>query len=191
MARLDQFLAKHDAIMLGSQTWQRLLALASSPQATFERTSQLVVLAKPIFAEIRNLSSIQFSSNIEMYLGFRLRAAERLVQAFPHGPENKPSLVMVANDFVFAVRDIMLFMAKSIAQNLDQPRNPGAPLPEGAPSRPAVAASIGFFRLIEDAARELSAHAPEHFGWLDRFYAELSDLPAAMAGELLTFQPRR
>jgi hypothetical protein len=191
MARLDQFLAKHDAIMLGSPTWQRLQALASGPQATFERTSKIVVLAKPILAEIRNLSSIQFSSNIDMYLGFRLRAAERLVQAFPHGPENNAAFVTVAHDFVFAIRDILLFIAKSIAQNLDQPRNPGATLPEGAPSRPAVAAAIGFFRLIEDAARELSAHAPEQFGWLDQFYAEIGDLPAAMAGELLTFQPRR
>lgn len=191
MTRLDQFLAKHDAIMLGSSTWQRVQALANGPQATFDRASQLVTLAKPIFAEIRNLSSIQFSSNIEMYLGFRLRAAERLAQAFPHGPENTAALVTVAHDFVFAIRDILLFMAKSIAQNLDQPRNPATPLPEGAPSRPAVAAAITFFRLIEGAARELAAYAPSHFGWLDPFYAELSDVPAALAGELLTFQPRR
>ena len=38
MARLDQFLAKHDAIMQGSPTWQRLTALATRPEATFERS---------------------------------------------------------------------------------------------------------------------------------------------------------
>ena len=127
-----------------------------------------------------------------MYLGFRLRAAERLVQAFPHGPENNAAFVTVAHDFVFAIRDILLFMAKSIAQNLDQPAQSGSAAAGGCAVAAARSrAAITFFRLIEDAARELSAHAPEHFGWLDQFYAELGDLPAAMAGELLTFQPRR
>ncbi len=105
------------------------------------RTAQLVVLSKPIFTEIKNLSSIQFSANIEMYLGFRLRAAEKLVQAFPHGPQNLPALVTVLHDFVFAVRDILLFMGKTIVQSLEQPRNSSAPLPDGAPSKGAVAAA--------------------------------------------------
>jgi hypothetical protein len=190
MARIEQFLARHDAMLQGSRTWQRLQGLASRPEASFERTAQLVVLCKPIFTEIRNLSSIQFSANIEMYLGFRLRAAERLVQALPHGPGNMPALVTVLHDFVFAIRDILLFMGKTVVQSREQPRNSSASLPEGAPSKGTVAATVTFFRLIEDAARELAARAPEHFGWLDQFYAELDDLPADVAGELLAFTPR-
>ncbi len=125
-----------------------------------ERTAQLVVLSKPILNEIRNLSSIQFSANIDMYLGFRLRAAERLVQAFPHGPQNLPALVTVLNDFVFAIRDILLFMGKTVVQNLEQPSASSTPL-DGAPSTGAVAATVTFFRLIEGAARDLSECAPE------------------------------
>ena len=53
-----------------------------------------------------------------------------------------------------------------------------------------MAATVTFFRLIEDAARELAACAPEHFGWLDQLYAELDDLPAEVTGELLAFTPR-
>ena len=135
MTRVEQFLARHDAMLQGSRTWQRLQAQASRPEADFRATAQLVVLSKPIFTEIKNLSSIQFSANIEMYLGFRLRAAEKLVQAFPHGPQNLPALVTVLHDFVFAVRDILLFMGKTIVQSLEQPRNPSAPLPDGAPSK--------------------------------------------------------
>ena len=190
MTRVEQFLARHDAMLQGSRTWQRLQAQASRPEATFETTAQLVVLSKPIFTEIKNLSSIQFSANIEMYLGFRLRAAEKLVQAFPHGPQNLPALVTVLHDFVFAVRDILLFMGKTIVQSLEQPRNSSAPLPDGAPSKGAVAAAVTFFRLIEDAARELAACAPEHFGWLGPLYAEMDNLPKDVTSELLVFAPR-
>jgi hypothetical protein len=191
LARIDQFVAKHDALMEGSPTWQRVTALATRPEATFERASRLVALAKPILTEIRNLSSIQFSSNIEMYLGFRLRAAEKLVQTFPHGLENPTPVVMVMHDFVFAIRDILLFMAKSVVQNKDRAPNPSAPLADGAPSKPAVAASVTFFRLVEDAARDLASHAPDYFGWLERLYAELDDLPTGLTAELLAFSPRR
>jgi len=190
MTRVEQFLTRHDAMMQNSPTWQRLQALASRPEAGFEHTAQLIVLCKPIFAEIRNLSSIQFSANIEMYLGFRLRAAERLVQAFPHGPANMPALVTVLQDFAFAIRDILLFLGKTVVQNVEPAGNPAAPPAEGAPSKGAVAATVTFFRLIEDSARELAARAPEHFGWLDSFYAELDDLPADLTGELLAFTPR-
>jgi hypothetical protein len=188
MARIEEFLARHDAMLQGSSTWQRLQALACRPEATFERTAQLIVLCKPIYNEIRNLSSIQFSANIEMYLGFRLRAAERLVQAFPHGPANLPALVTVLHDFAFAIRDILLFMGKTVVQSLQQ--SPDAPPADGEPSKGAVAATVTFFRLIEESAHELAARAPEHFGWLDQLYAELDDLPAEVAGELLAFTPR-
>ncbi|MGE0034684.1 MAG: hypothetical protein AB7S93_03535 [Xanthobacteraceae bacterium] len=188
IARIEQFLDRHDAMLQGSRTWQRLQALAARPEATFERSAQLIVLCKPIYNEIRNLGSIQFSANIDMYLGFRLRAAERLVQAFPHGPANLPALVTVLHDFAFAIRDILLFMGKTVVQSLQE--SPDAPPADGEPSKGAVAATVTFFRLIEDAARELATRAPEHFGWLDQLYAELDDLPAEVSGELLAFTPR-
>jgi hypothetical protein len=190
MARIEEFLARHDAMLQSSPTWQRLQALACRPEATFERTAQLIVLCKPIYNEIRNLSSIQFSANIEMYLGFRLRAAERLVQAFPHGPANLPALVTVLHDFAFAIRDILLFMGKTVVQSLQAPEHPAATSAEGEPSKGAVAATVTFFRLIEESARELAARAPEHFGWLDQLYAGLDDLPDEVADELLAFTPR-
>jgi hypothetical protein len=190
LACVESLLERNDAILHGSRTWQKVRALARRPEATFERTAQLVVLSKPILAEIRNLSSIQFSANIELYLGFRLRAAERLVQAFPHGPEDMPALVTVLNDFVFAIRDILLFMGKTVVQSLDQPPAATA-LPDDTPSRGAAAATVTFFRLIESAARDLSACAPELFGWVDQLYAGMDDLPAELTSELLAFAPRR
>jgi hypothetical protein len=191
MARMDQFLAKHDAVMNQSPTWQRLSVLAARPEASFEATAQLVRLAEPILVEIANLSSIQFSSNIEMYLGFRLRAARKLPQTFPHGPENVAASVMVMHAFIFAIRDILLFMAKTIVQNQDPPPDTSAPASADLPSRPAVGAAIMFFRLIEEAALALAREGPEHFGWLEPFYGELDDLPANLTGELLTFHPAR
>ena len=101
-----------------------------------------------------------------------------------------PALVTVLHDFAFAIRDILLFMGKTVVQNLEQPRHPAAPPADGAPSKGAVAATVTFFRLIEDAARELAARAPEHFGWLDQLYAELDDLPTEVRSELLAFTPR-
>ena len=173
----------------GVATWRKAQSLARRPEATLERTAQLVVLSKPILNEIRNLSSIQFSANIDMYLGFRLRAAERLVQAFPHGPQNLPALVTVLNDFVFAIRDILLFMGKTVVQNLEQPSASSTPL-DGAPSTGAVAATVTFFRLIEGAARDLSECAPELYGWLDQLYGVMDDLPTEVSSELLAFTPR-
>jgi hypothetical protein len=190
IARIEQFLTRHDAMMQGSPTWARFQDLARRPEATFERTAQLIVLCKPIFNEIRNLSSILFSANIEMYLGFRLRAAERLLQAFPHGPANLPALVTVLHDFAFAIRDILMFIGKTVVQSLRHPPHPDHPPADGEPSKGAIAATVTFFRLIEDSARELAARAPEHFGWLDQLYTELDDLPDAVAGELLAFTPR-
>jgi hypothetical protein len=190
-ARMDQFLAKHDAVVSQSPTWQRLAALAARPQASFDATVQLVRLAEQVMAEIANLSSIQFSSNIEMYLGFRLRAAQKLPQSFPHGPENVPAGVMVMHDFVFAIRDVLMFMAKTIVQNQDAPRDPKSLPSADLPSRSGVGAGIAFFRLIEEAARELAGASDEYFGWLKPFYAELDDLPAKLSGELLAFNPAR
>ena len=187
---VEQFLDRHDAMLLGSRTWQRLQSVARRPEATLERAAQLVVLSKPILNEIRNLSSIQFSANIEMYLGFRLRAAERLVQAFPHGPQNLPALVTVLHDFVFAVRDILLFMGKTVVQSLEQPSATPTPLPDGVPSKGAVAATVTFFRLIEGAARDLSGCAPELYGWVDQLYGVMDELPAEVSSELLAFTPR-
>lgn len=189
LACVEQFLERHDALLLESRTWQRLQSLARRPEATLERSAQLVVLAKPILNEIRNLSSIQFSANIDLYLGFRLRAAERLVQTFPHGPQNLPALVTVLHDFVFAIRDVLLFMGKTVVQSLEQTSTP-TPLPDGVPSKGAVAATVTFFRLIEGSARDLSACAPELFGWVDQFYGVMDDLPAEVSSELLAFTPR-
>lgn len=189
MARVEQFLAKHDAIIGQSPTWQRLAALAARPEATVEGSFRLVRLAEQVLAEIRNLSSIQFSSNIDMYLGFRLRAAEKLYRSFPNGPANVPAAVMVMHDFVFAIRDILLFMAKTIVQHRSGPFP--SPAPGDLPSRAAIGASIMFFQLIEDAALELAGEGPEYFGWLKPFYAELDDLPAGLSAELLTFNPAR
>jgi hypothetical protein len=189
LALIEQFLARHDALLQASPTWQRVQALANRPDASFERSAQLIVLCKPVFNEIRNLGSIQFSANIDMYLGFRLRAAERLLQAFPHGPANLPALVAVLHDFAFAIRDILLFMGKTVVQNVDPAGHPASSA-EGAPSKGTVAATVTFFRLIEDSARELASRAPEHFGWLDQLYAQLEHLPEEVAGELLAFTPR-
>ena len=191
MARLDQFLAKHDAVIGQSQTWLRFASLAARPEATFEGSYQLVRLAAEVLAEVRNLSSIQFSSNIDMYLGFRLRAAEKLHQTFPNGPENVRAAVMVMHDFVFAIRDILLFMAKTVVQQRTAPAELPSPLPGDLASRPAVGAAIMFFRLIEDAALDLAGTGAEYFGWLKPFYAELDDLPSAVANEVLTFNPGR
>jgi hypothetical protein len=191
MARLEQFLAKHDSIIAQSPTWQRLAALAERPQATFERSFRLVRLAQDALAEIANLSSIQFSSNIEMYLGFRLRTAEKLSQTFPDGPQNAAAGAMVMHDFILAVRDILLFMAKTIVQHRNAPVQGPSPAPSDLPSRAAIGASIMFFRLIEDAAIELAEEGAELFGWLKPFYAELDELAADLAGELLTFNPLR
>jgi hypothetical protein len=189
LACVEAFLDRHDAILQGSPTWRKVQSLARRPEATLELTAQLVVLSKPILSEIRNLSSIQFSANIDMYLGFRLRAAERLLQAFPHGPQNLPALVTVLNDFVFAIRDILLFMGKTVVQNLEQPSASSTPL-DGAPSTGAVAATVTFFRLIEGAARDLSECAPELYGWLDQLYGVMDDLPDEVSSELLAFTPR-
>ena len=144
-------------------------------------------LAQQILSEIANLSSIQFSSNIEMYLGFRLRAAETLYQGFPQGPQNKAAAVTVMHDFVFAIRDVLLFLAKTVAQSGGEAAS--SPPPGDLPSRAAVGATITFFRLIEEAAFELARERPEHFGWLKPFYAGLDDLPMDLTAELLTFNP--
>jgi hypothetical protein len=189
MTRMEQFLAKHDAIMAQSPTWARLATLAAAPDASFEGAFRMVRLAQPILTEIGNLSSIQFSSNIEMYLGFRLRAAEKLYQSFPHGPENVSSAVMVMHDFVFAIRDILMFMAKTVVQSGSEPAP--APLPADLPAAAAVGATVTFFRLIEETALELARESAGHFGWLKPFYAELDDLPASLSAELLIFNPAR
>jgi hypothetical protein len=188
MARIEQFLAKHDALMAQSPTWQRLAALAARPGTSFEGAFRMVRLAQPVLTEIGNLSSIQFSANIEMYLGFRLRAAERLYQSFPRGPENVASAVMVMHDFLFAIRDILMFLAKTIVQN--EAEAAPSPLPADQPSRAAVAATVTFFRLVEDTALELARESEEYFGWLKPFYQELDGLPASLTAELLTFNPR-
>ena len=165
-------------------------ALARRPEATFERTASSSCCAKPILNEIRNLSSIQFSANIDMYLGFRLRAAERLVQTFPHGPAER------AGAGHGAARLRVRHPRHPAVHGQDRRAEPGAAsavvhtAPDGAPSTGAVAATVTFFRLIEDAARDLSACAPELFGWLDQLYGVLDDLPAEVSSELLAFTPR-
>jgi hypothetical protein len=191
LARIEQFLAKHDAIVAQSPTWQRFADLAARPEATFERSYRLVRLSAQVLTEIANLSSIQFSANIEMYLGFRLRAAQTLYEAFPHGPQNTAAAVMVMHDFIFAIRDILMFLAKTVAHSAAQPLDRETTPASDQPSRAAVAAAVTFFRLVEPAALELAREGAEHFGWLAPFYDGLDDLPAALASELLSFAPRK
>lgn len=188
-ARIEQLLAKHDAVISQSPTWQRLSALAAQPQASVDATIDLLRLAEPILVEIANLSSIQFSANIEMYLGFRLRAAQILPQISPQDVENAAAAVMVMQDFIFAIRDILLFMAKTVMQNQDAPGDAKALASADQPSRAAVGATVTFFRLIEEPARALAGAGSGYFGWLEPFYAELDHLPAKLSGELLAFNP--